>query len=108
MQSIAAMRGIVLTLLLLTNACSFAFVRGAPRNAVPTDDCTEVRLAPAVDTGMTLALGALAIGAMASSSPCTSDDCLGHDLAQGMTHAAGAALLIPTLIYAVSAAVSPA
>lgn len=97
------MRAAIITLLLL-GGCSFWFVSGPPAHPTPPIDCTESRIVPAIDAGITGAALVGAIAGLAAHSNCdsTQSDCLASDIGTGLAQDAGAALLITALVFAVS------
>ena len=90
-------------ILLVLGGCSFIFVAAPPRNATPDADCTESRIAPGVDTVVALGLGAIAIASLAASKPSCTGDCLPSEVGQGVATAVGGAMIVPAIIYGVSA-----
>lgn len=99
----------IASLLILLGACSFAFVTGPSDHASPKDDCTESRIAPIADTAIAVGAAAGGIALLASNTPCNHPDpnnnvdCLGSGLGGAFAKALGAVLLVPALVYAISA-----
>ncbi|MGE5183343.1 MAG: hypothetical protein ACM31C_14835 [Acidobacteriota bacterium] len=90
-------------LALVLSGCSFAFVTAPPKQAAPpTAECTESYIAPVADLALAAGGGALAIGLTASAPGCNSGDCTASNIGGGVARTAGALMLIPTLIYAIS------
>jgi hypothetical protein len=93
----------------MLGACSFVFVSGPPDHAGPKDECTESRIAPIADTVIAVGAAGGGIALLASNTPCNHPDpnnnidCLGSGLGDGIGKAIGALLLVPALVYAVSA-----
>ena len=92
--------------LLVAGGCSFAFVSGPPAHPSGPVSCTESRAVPIVDLGLTGAAVAGAIAGLASHNNCSASqtDCLPSDVGSGIAQDVGAALLVTSLVFALSTA----